>query len=163
MRAVDGVTAAIPAVVPLVGQPGPFRPHATTAPVATSNQALPVTRLAARSDRSAVYGLAAVDGRGRLANGAVLAALGWRSSVRLDIRESRGLILITATTNGRHRLTLRGHLALPRSVRRWCGLATGARVLLVAELEEGLLVAYPPAALDAMVAGFRAFRLGGEN
>lgn len=103
------MTATIPAV-PLMGQPRSPRCQATIAPTAASNQALPVSRLAARSDRSVVYGLAAVDGRGRLANGAVLAALAWRSSVRLDIQEIRGLILISATANGRHRLTLRGTL-----------------------------------------------------
>jgi hypothetical protein len=47
-------------------------------------------------------------------------------------------------------------------VRHWCGITTGARVLLVADRDRGQLRVYPPAALDAMIAAFDAAVLGGD-
>jgi NAD(P)-dependent dehydrogenase (short-subunit alcohol dehydrogenase family) len=43
-----------------------------------------------------VYGLAAVDRRGRIADHAIMHALGWQPGTRLDIRETHGLLLIHA-------------------------------------------------------------------
>jgi bifunctional DNA-binding transcriptional regulator/antitoxin component of YhaV-PrlF toxin-antitoxin module len=59
-------------------------------------------------------------------------------------------------------VTGQGHVRLPATVRRWCGLATGDRVLLAAEPARGLLVVHPPAALDAMIGQFQAAVLAGD-
>jgi hypothetical protein len=45
----------------------------------------------------------------------------------------------------------RGHLRLPAPARRWCGLSTADRVLLVARPPQRVLVIHPPTALDEMI------------
>ncbi len=109
-----------------------------------------------------MYGLAAVDCRGRVADRAVVGALGWVSGTRLDIGESGGLLVVRADAHGGFSLTRQGHLRLPATVRRGCGLISGDRVLLVADPARDLLVVYPPAALDDLLAPRHAGLLGGD-
>jgi hypothetical protein len=113
-------------------------------------------------DRSTVYGLATIDDRGRIAESTVIRALGWLPGTRLDVRESGGLLLVNADRQGVFSVTGRGHLRLPATVRHWCRLAPGDRVLLAGDPAEGLLVVHPPAALDAMITQFHASVLGGD-
>jgi bifunctional DNA-binding transcriptional regulator/antitoxin component of YhaV-PrlF toxin-antitoxin module len=70
---------------------------------------------------------------------------------------------VTATPQGVFSPTRGGHLRLPATVRRWCGLGAGDRVLLAAEPDAGLLVVHPPASLDAMVGWAHARALGGDR
>lgn len=112
---------------------------------------------------SAAYGLAILDCNGRIADNHLLRALGWDTSTRLDIREQGGLLLITATAQGVFALTRQGHLRLPATARRWCGLGAGDRVLLAAEPDQGRLVVHPPAALDVMVGWLHGCALGGDR
>ena len=124
---------------------------------------LPAPSLTEPRARSAVYGLAVLDCNGRIADAGLLRTLGWDADTRLDIREQRGLLLVTATPQGVFSPTRGGHLRLPATVRRWCGLGAGDRVLLAAEPAAGLLVVHPPAALDAMVSWAHARALGGDR
>lgn len=103
-----------------------------------------------------MYGLAAVDGRGRIADQAVVQALGWGPGTGLDMRPVRGVVVVQAEAGGSFRVTSQGHVRLPAPLRRWCALEAGDRVLLAADPVEGSLVVHPPAAMDAMVAWFRA-------
>jgi hypothetical protein len=89
--------------------------------------------------------------------------LGWVPGARLNIRESGGLVLVTADGQGVFGLTGRGHLRLPAAVRHWCGLAAGDRVLLSADPVQGLLVVYPRAVLVAMITRFHTVVLGGDG
>jgi hypothetical protein len=91
-----------------------------------------------------------------------MTALGWVAGTRLDIRESGGLILVRANQQGVFSMTSQGHLRLPATVRQWCRLVPGDRVMLAADPAEGLLVVHPPATLDAMITQFHASALGGE-
>ncbi|GAB3410172.1 hypothetical protein GCM10027569_25410 [Flindersiella endophytica] len=84
-------------------------------------------------------------------------AFGWTSGVRA------GLLLATASPDGAAHLTGRGHLHLPAGLRYRCRVRARDRVLLAAEPVDGLLVVYPPAAIEAMLSGFRAYLLGGED
>jgi hypothetical protein len=127
-----------------------------------SRRPLPVPRLASMRARSTVYGFAAIDCNGRVAENTVIRALGWAPGTRLDIRESGGLVLVRADRQGVFRMTGQGHLRLPATARHWCGLIPGDRVLLAADPADGLLVVHPPAALDAMVTQFHALVLGGD-
>jgi bifunctional DNA-binding transcriptional regulator/antitoxin component of YhaV-PrlF toxin-antitoxin module len=102
------------------------------------------------------YGLATVDDRGRVADHAIVHALGWQASTRLHIRVIEGLVLVTASRPGVFTVTKRGHVRLPATVRHWCGVETGDRVLLAAEPTEGVLVVHPPAGLDTMLARLHA-------
>jgi hypothetical protein len=109
-----------------------------------------------------VYGLAAVDCRGRVADRAVVHALGWTPGTRLDIRETRGLLVIRTDTHGVFSVTTQGHLRLPAPVRRCCGLLPGDRVLLAADPNRDLLIVHPPAALDDLLAQHHAGLLDGD-
>jgi bifunctional DNA-binding transcriptional regulator/antitoxin component of YhaV-PrlF toxin-antitoxin module len=109
-----------------------------------------------------VYGLATIDCNGRVAETAMINALGWEPGTRLDIRENSGLVLVTASRQGVFSLAGQGYLRLPATVRHWCGLVPGDRVLLAAEPGQGRLVVHPPTALDAMITQFHASVLGGE-
>jgi hypothetical protein len=125
---------------------------------------LPVSRLAVGvREGVAVYGIAAVDHRGRIADRAVLAALGWSAGTRLSIREAGGLIILAGDPQGVFAVSRQQHLYLPVGVRRWCALIAGDRVLLAAEPEQETLVVYPPAVVDDMVRRFRDAVSGGEQ
>jgi len=124
---------------------------------------LPVARLASSRVRSTVYGLATIDCNGRVAETTVINALGWVPGTRLDIRESAGLVLVAASPQGVFSTTGQGHLRLPATVRHWCGLVAGDRVLLAAEPAQARLVVHPPTALDDMISQFHATVLGGET
>jgi hypothetical protein len=153
--------AVISPVVPHAVPPG--RPGGHPAAPASSRPALPVVRLASPRARSTVYGLAAIDDRGRVAEAMVIRALGWAAGTRLDVRETGGLVLVRADRHGVFSVTGRGHLRLPATVRHWCGLVPGDRVLLAADPADGLLVVHPLAALDAMITQLHASVLGGDR
>ncbi len=129
---------------------------------ASSRRALPMARLGPLRARSTVYGLATIDCNGRLAETTVVRALGWAPGTRLDIHERGGLVLVVADRQGVFTLTGQGYVRLPATVRHWCTLVPGDRVLLAADPDQGLLVVHPPAALDAMITQFHASVLGGE-
>ena len=129
----------------------------------TGRRVLPLARLASSRARSTVYGLATIDCNGRVAEAAVINALGWVPGTRLDIQESAGLVLVTASRHGVFAMTGQGYLRLPATVRHWCGLVRGDRVLLAAEPEQGRLVVHPPMALDDMITQFHDRVLGGAT
>jgi hypothetical protein len=122
---------------------------------------LPVANLVSPRAASLVYGVAAMDCNGRVAETMVINTLGWVPGTRLDIRESGGLVLVRADRHGVFSMSRRGCLRLPANVRHWAQLAPGDRVLLVADPAVGHLVVYPPTVLDAMVAQFQTAVLGG--
>jgi hypothetical protein len=149
-------TAVVPAVVP--SPPADCRAHAEAGSRRLSRRPLPLPplRLAAVGEPSVVYGTAAIDCNGRLAERAVLGALGWLPGTRLSIRESGGLVVVTGDRSGVFGVTGQGHLRLPATVRHRVGLTTGDRVLLSADSVRGVLVVHPPAALEAMIAQVHA-------
>jgi hypothetical protein len=109
-----------------------------------------------------VYGLAAVDDRGRIADHAIVKMLGWRADTRLDIRVIGGLIVVATGAAGAWSLTNRGYVRLPSTVRRCCGVEPSDRVLLAAEPAEGVLVVYPPLVMDTMLTRFHAQVMAGD-
>jgi bifunctional DNA-binding transcriptional regulator/antitoxin component of YhaV-PrlF toxin-antitoxin module len=112
-----------------------------------------------------VYGLAALDDRGRLADRTIMRALGWSAGLRLDIREAVGLLVVHARPDGEFQVTGQGHLRLPALIRHRCGLEPGDRVLLAADPPQRRLVIYPPAVLDDLTAQqhHRVGLVGGES
>lgn len=113
---------------------------------------LPLPDLPARRTAAFVYGMAAVDCRGRIADQTVLRALGWSPGTRVDIRQARGVLMTRAEAGGEIGVSSQGHLRLPAAVRHWCGLTPGDRVLLAADPTRGRLVVHSPAALDVLIA-----------
>lgn len=83
--------------------------------------------------------------------------------MRLDIRHGGGAIVVRRDSRGVFAVTGQGHLSLPAAVRHWCGIEAGERVLLAADPAANLLVVYPPAIVDAMVARVERTVLGGDE
>ncbi|MGW0894305.1 hypothetical protein [Saccharopolyspora sp. NPDC002578] len=130
-----------------------------------SAQVLPVPDLAAvRSGSPTVYRIAAVDERGRIAERAVIQALGWSPGqrVRFDLLSATALV-VRPEAAGLFGLTRRGHIPLPVPVRRWCGVQAGDRVLLAASVQRGLLAIYTMSALESMINEFPLPPDGGER
>ncbi|WP_432825451.1 hypothetical protein [Dactylosporangium sp. CA-092794] len=109
------------------------------------------------------YGLATLDNRGRVADGALVRAMGWAPGTRVHIREQSGLVLVTADAQGVFSISRQGYVQLPATVRHWCRLTIGERLLLSADPARKLLVVHPPEALDAMVAHLHALRIGQDE
>jgi hypothetical protein len=141
---------------------GTSRIHAGSGPE-HRRRSLPVGRLAPEPADGLVYGLARLDCHGRIADRGITDALGWGPGTRLDIREAHGVLRLAATDDGVFRVTAQGHLRLPSTVRSWCRLSAGTRVMLAADPATGVLAIYPPAAIDAMVTAFTASTGGGER
>ena len=99
----------------------------------------------------------------QLADRSIMRALGWSAGLRLDIDETRGLLVIRPQDSGEFQVTGQGHLRIPAPLRHRCGLETGDRVLLAADPRQGQLVVYPPAALDALIAQQPADSMDGES
>jgi bifunctional DNA-binding transcriptional regulator/antitoxin component of YhaV-PrlF toxin-antitoxin module len=70
--------------------------------------------------------------------------------------------IIRPREHGTFHVTGQGHLRIPAALRHRCGLEPGDRVLLAADPRQRQLVAYPPAALDALIGGHAADSLDGE-
>jgi hypothetical protein len=109
-----------------------------------------------------VYGLAAVDDRGRIADHAIVQAVGWQPGTTLDIRVVGGVIFLTANAAGASRVSSHGHVRLPQSLRRCCGIETGDRVLLAAEPADGVLTVHPLIVMDIVLTRFHARVLAGD-
>jgi hypothetical protein len=59
--------------------------------------------------------------------------------------------LVSVNLQGVFSLMKEGYLRIPVTVRRWCGLQTTDRVLVTADLDDGLMVVHPPAACTVMI------------
>ncbi len=110
------VSAAV--ITPVVPPPGSqgrggVVGEATGGGVLPSRRRLPLARLIVQRSAVYVYGLAALDDRGRLADRTIMRTLGWSAGLRLDIREAGGVLVVHACPDGEFRVTGRGHLRLP--------------------------------------------------
>jgi hypothetical protein len=93
---------------------------------AAFNQPLPLPTVPAPRAGAAVYGLAAVDCRGWVADRAVFGALGWVAGTALAISFTCGVLVVGTDPCGVFGMTSQGHLRLPAPVRQCCSLASGA-------------------------------------
>jgi hypothetical protein len=135
-------------IAPVVLPPSAGRSTSRPGVVSLAREPLPLPCLPPQRTSAVVYGAAAVDDRGRVADRVVLRALGWPAGHRLDIRESGGTLAVVPDPAGGHQITGQGYLRIPAEMRHCCGLITGDRVLLAADPDRSYLAIYPPAALD---------------
>jgi hypothetical protein len=119
----------------------------------THSTGLPVARLmSARRVSSLCYALTRVDDRGRLADRSLLRDLRWGPGHPIELTVVPGpAVLVAPVTGGRHAINRQGHLRLPASIRHSCGLVPGDRLLMAADREQQIVVAYTIAALDAII------------
>jgi hypothetical protein len=96
--------------------------------------------------------VARLDASGRFCSRPLLAALAWEPRHRVDLRVGVEVVLICSCAGGRQAVGGRGELTLPASARMLAGLATEARVVLVAVPTQDLLLVHPPALIVRLLA-----------
>jgi hypothetical protein len=107
--------------------------------------------------QNVVYGIGCIDASGRIADRAVISALGWSGGDRLTLTDGAGVV--TARRDPGEMITLpgRAYIAIPAMLRRRCGLRPGDRVLLAAVPGDDMLSAYSLAVVDQAVRAHGAF------
>jgi hypothetical protein len=89
-----------------------------------------------------VYGIGRIDASGRIADQAVIGALGWHGGDRLTLTADAGVVTARRDPGGLVTVPQRAYVVIPAALRRRCGLEPGDRVLLVAFPGEDTLTAY---------------------
>jgi antitoxin component of MazEF toxin-antitoxin module len=109
-------------------------------------------------DGSLVHGFGRIDASGRIASRPVTGALHWQPGDRLEVTLAAGAIIMHASPAGLLQVPPRPAIIIPAHARRRCGLKPGDHVLLAAAPGHALVIIYPPAALDEMIAGYHGTR-----
>ncbi|HEY7222200.1 MAG TPA: AbrB/MazE/SpoVT family DNA-binding domain-containing protein [Micromonosporaceae bacterium] len=94
--------------------------------------------------------MSTIDAGGRIADRAVIQALGWRPGDPVTIRVAGGSIMVRTADDGDLAVSSAGRVHLPAAARHACAIFAGDRVLLAAEPTAGLLMVLSLASLDAM-------------
>jgi len=81
---------------------------------------LPLAALLEPREGSLLYAMTTVDQSGRIADRSVIRSMSWQASVRLDVYEQQGLIIVRPDNRGSQAVNGRGFLAIPAAIRRWC-------------------------------------------
>lgn len=136
-----------PVVPPVLS---PHRPVAGGEP-SPARRTVPLPTLIAQRTSPIVYGLAALDCHGRIADRTVMHALRWSAGLRLHVCEHQGVLTASPDPSGPVAVVRPGHFRLPAPLRHRCSLKTGDRVLLAADPAQSRLTIYPPATLDNLL------------
>ncbi|MEO6088936.1 MAG: hypothetical protein ABIQ18_38075 [Umezawaea sp.] len=102
-------------------------------------------------DGSMVYGIATLDGGGRVSERVISRLLGWQPGQSLDFSRVDDVIVVRGHPSGAFRVPGSALVAIPAAMRHWCRLSPGDRVLLAAAPRQGVLPIHTMAALDWMV------------
>ncbi|MEV2225447.1 hypothetical protein AB0E01_37065 [Nocardia vinacea] len=94
------------------------------------------------------YSIRPIDDKGRLIDKVVLDGLGWVSGNRLNWRASTGAITLCSSVDGQIPMTKDGHLWIPARARHLAHFGTGERLLLAADIANGVLLLTSTALLD---------------
>lgn len=122
-----------------------------------SGLGLPLIELRDGNAEGARYCVATtVDYRGRLADRTPLKIMGWEPGTPITISMLPNAGIIIVRRGGVDVVTRQWHLRLPPNIRHGCRIRTGDRLLVVAHLDDGVLVAYTPFAIDAMASDYHA-------
>ncbi|WP_280312767.1 hypothetical protein [Nocardia abscessus] len=81
----------------------------------------------------------------------VLPALGWSPGIELGWRRHGEAVAVGRFDPPELWITATGNLRLPARFRRTVGIRPADRILLAANPAEGILLIFPPAALDSMI------------
>jgi hypothetical protein len=95
-----------------------------------------------------VYGFGRIDASGRVADRAIISALGWRPGDRLALAADAGVVTARRDPGGMVTMPSRPYLVIPAALRRRCGLRAGDRVLLAVFPDQDALAAYSFAVVD---------------
>jgi len=95
-----------------------------------------------------VYGFGRMDESGRVADRAMISALGWQPGDRLTITAGAGVVIARRDPGGLVTMPAKPYLVIPAALRRRCGLRPGDRVLLAVFPDRDALAAYTFAVVD---------------
>ena len=95
-----------------------------------------------------LYGFGRMDEWGRVADRAMIAALGWQPGDRLTLTAAAGEITARRDPGGMVTMPAKPYLVIPAALRRRCVLRPGDRVLLAAFPALDALAAYSFAVVD---------------
>ena len=123
-----------------------------------ASRPLPLAGLPNRPD--VIYGFGRIDASGRVADRAIISALGWRGGDRLTLTADAGVMVARRDPGGMVTVPDRPHIVIPAAVRHRCGLRTGDRVLLAALPAEDTLAAYSFAVVDQAIRAHGGFPRG---
>ena len=104
-----------------------------------------------------LYGFGRIDAAGRVADRAVIRALGWRCGDRLTLTADAGVVTARRDPAGLVAMTAKPYIVIPAALRRRCGLRPGDRVLLAAVPGDDTLAAYSFAVVDQAIRAHGAF------
>ncbi|WP_410596505.1 hypothetical protein [Amycolatopsis sp. lyj-23] len=135
----------------------PSRPRAAEPNPAPAGAFVPLPMpglpdLAAHGQRR--FSTALVDSSGRIQDRGIVGALSWKPGDRLLITQIRSSAVIYRRDDGIFRMTTKPYVVLPAPVRHGCGVHAGSRVLLVADLDQDVLVVHPEHVVHAMLRDF---------
>jgi hypothetical protein len=98
--------------------------------------------MTAERSSSVCYSLTKIDDRGRVADRSFIRVLLWGPGHPIDLTALQGpAVLVASSTEGQQLINRQGHLRLPASVRRLCGLEPGDRLLMAADRERQIVEA----------------------
>jgi len=97
-----------------------------------------------------------LDASGRFCARGLLQTLGWGPGHRVDLAVVGDAVVIGGSVTGRQAVGCRGELAVPAAARSLSGLAGDARVVLVAAVDQDVLVVHPHATVLRLLAGHYA-------
>jgi hypothetical protein len=126
---------------------------------AAAARPLPLARAetASQPPEDVVYGIGRIDASGRIADRAVISALGWQGGDLLTLTADAGVVTARRDPGGMIILPARAHIAIPAALRRRCGLLLGDRVLLAAVPSADTLTAYSLAVVDQAIRAHGSF------
>jgi hypothetical protein len=107
-----------------------------------------------------VYGFGRIDASGRVADRAIISALGWRGGDRLTLTAGAGVMVARRDPGGMVTMPARPYIVIPAAVRHRCGLRAGDRVLLAALPGQDTLAAYSFAVVDQAIRAHASFPRG---
>ncbi|WP_280345128.1 hypothetical protein [Nocardia abscessus] len=134
--------------------PGGSPPVAAAPALTTYRNDRPLTTLyrpPSRHEPQWLCSVRRVDAKGRVIEKTLLPALGWRPGVRLGYKFEGKVVIVGSFGGPELWITATGDLRLPAPFRRKAGLHTADRILLAANLAEGVLLMFGPGAVDVMI------------
>ena len=133
--------------------PSSAGPPARRWPRSAAGRPLPLARPVPvpAAPEDVVYGIGRIDASGRIADRAVISALGWAGGDRLTLTADAGVVTARRDPGGMVTLPARAYIAIPAALRRRCGLEPGDRVLLAAVPADDTLTAYCLAVVDQAI------------
>jgi hypothetical protein len=107
--------------------------------------------------------MARLDASGRFFSRGLLRALGWLPGRRVDAVVIGEAVVFGGSATGRQAVGSRGELAVPAAARSLAGIEDGLGVVLVAAVDEDLLVVHSHAAVARLLAEHYARQATGDG